>query len=190
MATVTALPPTPASPSSASPDADVPDGRVTEASRAELAGIERKEIAKAREQCQNDASNDTKRQPLTSPGGGAGGGAQKKSPNVPELKIEQNNSGGSNSNGTDCVIGETTRGALVPADCFRAGHPGGTPHAGALLSNGLLAHALETPTPKIPELLRTPTTLLTSPTNICASGSKTSVDGEDSASGVFSYLSN
>ncbi|KAL3115834.1 hypothetical protein niasHT_007134 [Heterodera trifolii] len=90
--------------------------------------------------------------------GGGSGNPTRRTPNVPELKIDSYNSA--------CVLHANSAGIRGNRQQRM------TPNvaAGALLSNGLLAHALETPTPKIPDLLRTPTALLTSPTNTCAGG--------------------
>ena len=87
-----------------------------------------------------------------SPGGGQAqpaGCASKKTPNVPELKIEQNSP--LSHGGVHCKGGGGQRTPLSSA---------------SLLPNGGF---LETPTPKIPDLLRTPTALLTSPTNTAGS---------------------
>ncbi|CAK5007386.1 unnamed protein product [Meloidogyne enterolobii] len=92
----------------------------------------------------------------------------KKSPNVPELKIENNNGGNNSLNNNGCCLHFNNS-----LNCKNGGGGIKTPMSAAtLFSNGICF--LETPTPKIPDTLRTPTALLTSPTNSSAS-SKSSV---------------
>ena len=94
----------------------------------------------------------------------------KKSPNVPELKIEHNNNNGNGllNNNNGCIhfnnyqnfnFNKNGGGIKTPISAGTA----------TILSNGICF--LETPTPKIPDTLRTPTALLTSPTNSASSKS-------------------
>uniref|UniRef100_A0A1I8BZC5 Uncharacterized protein n=1 Tax=Meloidogyne hapla TaxID=6305 RepID=A0A1I8BZC5_MELHA len=90
----------------------------------------------------------------------------KKSPNVPELKIEHNNGGNNSLNNNGCCLHFNNS-----LNCKNGGGGIKTPMSAAnLFSNGICL--LETPTPKIPDTLRTPTALLTSPT--ISSSSKSS----------------
>uniref|UniRef100_A0A914GS01 C2H2-type domain-containing protein n=1 Tax=Globodera rostochiensis TaxID=31243 RepID=A0A914GS01_GLORO len=158
MATVTAVPPPAISSSSELPTS--PPG-IVEEREAETAPV----VVQERVQQQAHAAVVTEQQQCAhhaaSPAGECGHAlvghshTPRKTPNVPELKIDSQNNA--------CVL-HSHAGTRAYRQQQRS------PYAGALLSNGLLAHALETPTPKIPDLLRTPTALLTSPTNTCVGG--------------------
>lgn len=101
--------------------------------------------------------------------------AIKKCQNIlPELNIEHNDSAASSSKGSGCQN-------CCKAGIGALGMANRTPISAALLlsnvsfgGGGCGSSFLETPTPKIPDLLRTPTALLTSPTNLVASKSSVS----------------
>ncbi|KAF7632158.1 hypothetical protein Mgra_00008410 [Meloidogyne graminicola] len=90
--------------------------------------------------------------------------SSKKSPNVPELKIENNNGNEINellllNNKNGCIHFNYQNNL----NNYKGGGGGGGIKTPINSNNGICL--LETPTPKIPDTLRTPTALLTSPTN-------------------------